>query len=160
MDVDPRTRAASTYACADVSDQPRCFAVSWPVPVVATLTKPDTVFPVLQSSRFTGVHQVNSQYCQLYYQRLVSVMPRVKAAAEARWPGVPVCKVLELQDGQPCVMIGTLYKDMKLKPSILDEYVKDVRPCIHLHSRARCTDTPPTTAVHAPRRHHQLQVCG
>jgi DNA polymerase delta subunit 2 len=74
------------------------------------------------------VHQINSQYCQLYYQRLVSVMPRVKAAAEARWPGVPVCKVLELQDGQPCVVIGTVYKDMKLKPSILDEYVKDVRP--------------------------------
>ena len=31
-------------------------------------------------------------------------------------------KVLDLVDGQDCILVGTLYKEMKLKPSILDEY--------------------------------------
>ena len=34
--------------------------------------------------------------------------------------------MLELQDGEDCIVLGTLYKEMKLKPSILDEYVKDL----------------------------------
>ena len=37
-----------------------------------------------------------------------------------------VAKILELEDGQECVIIGTLYKDMILKPTILDEYTKEV----------------------------------
>ena len=40
----------------------------------------------------------------------------------------PVAKILEvgaLPEGQEVVAIGTLYKDMKLKPSIMDEYAKD-----------------------------------
>lgn len=32
--------------------------------------------------------------------------------------------VLDLPEGQEVVVIGTLYKDMKLKPSILAEYSK------------------------------------
>lgn len=32
-----------------------------------------------------------------------------------------------MPEGAEVVVIGTIYKDMKLKPSILDEYVK-VRP--------------------------------
>ena len=35
-------------------------------------------------------------------------------------------KVLELADGVECILLGTLYKEMRLKPSILDEYVKDL----------------------------------
>lgn len=31
-----------------------------------------------------------------------------------------------------CVLVGTLYKEMKLKPSILDEYVKDKTTQQHL----------------------------
>jgi len=37
-----------------------------------------------------------------------------------------VRKVLELVEGQECILVGTLYKEMRLKPSILDEYVKDL----------------------------------
>ena len=32
--------------------------------------------------------------------------------------------VLNLPEGQECCVIGTVYKEMKLKPNILDEYVK------------------------------------
>ena len=35
-----------------------------------------------------------------------------------------VKSVLDLPEGQDVVVIGTLYKDMKLKPSILAEYSK------------------------------------
>ncbi len=33
-----------------------------------------------------------------------------------------VDKILNLQQNNTCYLIGTLYKDMKLKPNILDEY--------------------------------------
>jgi len=37
-----------------------------------------------------------------------------------------VCTVLGLEEGKECVIVGTLYKHMKLKPCILDEYSKEV----------------------------------
>lgn len=40
------------------------------------------------------------------------------------------CTVLGLELGKECVVVGTLYKHMKLKPSILDEYSKEV--CVSL----------------------------
>jgi hypothetical protein len=37
-----------------------------------------------------------------------------------------VVRVLEVpEEGEEVAMLGTLYKESKLKPSILDEYVKD-----------------------------------
>lgn len=44
--------------------------------------------------------------------------------------------MLELVEREDCILLGTLYKEMKLKPSILDEYVKDVR----------CRSRPPASA--------------
>ena len=35
-----------------------------------------------------------------------------------------VTKILDLPENQEVVVIGTLYKEMKLKPSILNEYNK------------------------------------
>lgn len=37
-----------------------------------------------------------------------------------------VCTVLGLEEEKECIIVGTLYKHMKLKPSILDEYSKEV----------------------------------
>lgn len=37
-----------------------------------------------------------------------------------------VCKVLGLEKGKECVIVGTLFKHMKLKPCVLDEYSKEV----------------------------------
>jgi DNA polymerase delta subunit 2 len=33
--------------------------------------------------------------------------------------------ILKVEEDVECCVVGTLYKDMKLKPSILDEYAKD-----------------------------------
>lgn len=43
-----------------------------------------------------------------------------------------VCTVLGLEDGKECIIVGTLYKHMKLKPSILDEYSKEVSYCLSM----------------------------
>lgn len=40
-----------------------------------------------------------------------------------------VVGILAVPEGAEVVIVGTVYKDMKLKPSILDEYVK-----VHLAS--------------------------
>jgi hypothetical protein len=51
--------------------------------------------------------------------------PAVEAAAAARWPGVPLVRVLKVPEEGEVAVVGTLYKEMALKPSILDEYTKD-----------------------------------
>lgn len=38
-----------------------------------------------------------------------------------------VCNILALEEGKSCMVVGTLYKQMQLKPSVLDEYSKEVR---------------------------------
>jgi DNA polymerase delta subunit 2 len=65
------------------------------------------------------------QYAQIYFGRYARLEPVVRARAERRWPGVPVKKILAVEEGEECAVVGTLYKDMKLKPSILDDYSKD-----------------------------------
>ncbi|KAF3633981.1 putative peptidyl-prolyl cis-trans isomerase CYP20-2, chloroplastic-like [Capsicum annuum] len=47
-----------------------------------------------------------------------------------------VCTVLGLEEGKECIIVGTLYKHMKLKPSILDEYSKErsVSPLVQRHN--------------------------
>ena len=81
---------------------------------------------VERDDRFSLERKIYGQYFQLYYQRLMLLLPRLKEAVAAKWPGsAPHIKVLDLKEGEECVIMGTLYKDMKLKPSILDDYVKE-----------------------------------
>lgn len=72
------------------------------------------------------------QYAQLYFYRLIKLRPCVVAAARQRWPGVGEVRVMDAQEGVDCVLVGTLYKEMNLKPSILDEYIKDKAVQQHL----------------------------
>lgn len=55
---------------------------------------------------YTGIYKIVPESC-LYYM-------------------FAVCTVLGLEKGKECIIVGTLYKHMKLKPSILDEYSKEV----------------------------------
>ena len=79
-----------------------------------------------RDDRFALDKKIYGQYFQLYYQRLMLLLPRLKLAVEAKWPGAATAKILDLKEGEECVIMGTLYKDMRLKPSILDEYGKDL----------------------------------
>ncbi len=48
------------------------------------------------------------------------------AAASQSWVLLcAVTRILDIPEEGEVAIVGTLYKDMKLKPSILDEYVKD-----------------------------------
>ncbi|KAH8485682.1 hypothetical protein H0E87_027212, partial [Populus deltoides] len=65
------------------------------------------------------------QYSQIYFARL-HMMRTLLYSLVTHWkPHVPVCTVLELEEGKECIIVGTLYKHMKLKPCILDEYSKE-----------------------------------
>ena len=65
------------------------------------------------------------QYSQVYFYRLVKLRPIVIEAAERKWPGVPYVRVLDVSEEREVFTVGTLYKEMALKPSILDEYTKE-----------------------------------
>ncbi|KAG9134484.1 hypothetical protein Leryth_021499 [Lithospermum erythrorhizon] len=65
------------------------------------------------------------QYSQIYFARL-HLMRTLLYSLLPRWkPYLPVRTVLGLEEGKECVIVGTLYKHMKLKPCILDEYSKE-----------------------------------
>ncbi len=66
----------------------------------------------------------DSQYAPIYFCRLELMTPLLLARIAQQWPGVPVSKILDLPEGQEVAVVGTVYKEMKLKPSILDEYNK------------------------------------
>lgn len=110
------------------------------------LRAPDATMPQAQTlqrqtqtyatnnDRFALDKKIYGQYFQLYYQRLMLLLPRLKASVTSKWPDSNITKVLDLKEGEECVIIGTLYKNMKLKPSILDEYGKDLSLGVELNS--------------------------
>ncbi|XP_065601093.1 DNA polymerase delta subunit 2 [Cyrtonyx montezumae] len=62
------------------------------------------------------------QYAHLYATRLLSMRPRLEQQARLRWgDGVLLRKMCELQVGERCCVVGTLFKVMQLQPSILQE---------------------------------------
>uniref|UniRef100_A0A3N7HQ65 DNA polymerase delta small subunit n=1 Tax=Populus trichocarpa TaxID=3694 RepID=A0A3N7HQ65_POPTR len=65
------------------------------------------------------------QYSQIYFARLHTMRTLLYSLVTHWKPHVPVCTVLELEEGKECIIVGTLYKHMKLKPCILDEYSKE-----------------------------------
>ncbi|KAG4913060.1 hypothetical protein AAZX31_19G133600 [Glycine max] len=76
------------------------------------------------------------QYSQIYFARL-HLMRTLLYSLIPHWkPNSPVCTVLGLEEGKECVIVGTLYKHMKLKPCILDEYSKErsVVPLVKPHN--------------------------
>lgn len=58
-------------------------------------------------------------------------------------------KILELDEDVDCVLIGTLYKEMRLKPSILDEYTKDMGA---VQARPAATPNASAAPLHPPHR--------
>ncbi|KAL6780503.1 POLD2 [Auxenochlorella protothecoides x Auxenochlorella symbiontica] len=93
----------------------------------------------LHDDRFQLQQRVyDRQFAQLYFYRLLKLRPAVSASAKRRWPSCTEVRVIDAVEDVDCVLVGTLYKEMKLKPSILDEYVKDKTTQQHL-GRTRFT---------------------
>ena len=63
------------------------------------------------------------QYSHTYAQRLHAMRERCKRAAVAAWPQVPfVSRTIDLKTSQDSVFVGTLFKEMKLKPCVLEQF--------------------------------------
>jgi len=74
--------------------------------------------------------QFSQQFSNLYFKRLEALRPVLKAkiASNSKYASAALAdNVLSVVSKQPAIVIGTLYKDMKLKPNILLEYTKEVR---------------------------------
>lgn len=86
------------------------------------------------SARFTIPKRTYSQqYSQIYFCRLRQLKSTLRDRSAAAWgeryPHVRVLdgiKDLSEKTAEECVLIGVLYKDMKLRPSALDEYMKEL----------------------------------
>lgn len=98
----------------------------------ATYTSLDEKFEIKKET-YRG-----QQYSQIYFARL-HLMRTVLYSLVSNWkPHLPICTILQLEEveGKECIIVGTLYKHMKLKPCILDEYSKErsVTPLVKPHN--------------------------
>lgn len=71
------------------------------------------------------------QYASNYFSRLEQLRPACMATAARRFPGVPIAQHANaLPQGPDVVLIATVVKDMKLRPSILKRIRKKAGPTL------------------------------
>lgn len=69
-----------------------------------------------------GERSFSRQYAHIYATRLIHMRPFLVSRAQQHWgSGVQTKKLCELQPGDKCCVVGTLFKSMQLQPSILRE---------------------------------------
>ncbi|KAM4616989.1 DNA polymerase delta subunit 2 [Polymixia lowei] len=75
------------------------------------------------SERFKiGERNFNRQYAHIYATRLMQMRPLLTERAQQKWGAkVHIRKLCDLQTGEQCCIVGTLFKHMQLQPSILKE---------------------------------------
>lgn len=74
------------------------------------------------------------QFGDMYFLRLTKIKPAVDEVAAASWSDTVIAgetakrvpRVLDVRQGELCWVTGTVYMDMSLKPSILEDVSKDV----------------------------------
>jgi len=68
----------------------------------------------------------HKQFASLYTRRLETTSVLLEARAKEKWgKDVPIKKLFQIQDAGRCILIGTLYRRMALRPSILAEVSED-----------------------------------
>ncbi|KAK3148497.1 hypothetical protein QOZ80_3BG0295770 [Eleusine coracana subsp. coracana] len=96
------------------------------MPVPMTMERKQAAYTNLdQRYAIQGEKYQGQQYSHIYFTRLHHMRNLLHALVPSWKPQVPVTTVLGLEEGKDCIIVGTLYKHMKLKPSILDEYSKE-----------------------------------
>ncbi|EGO61163.1 hypothetical protein NEUTE1DRAFT_76964 [Neurospora tetrasperma FGSC 2508] len=92
-----------------------------------------TNYKPLHTFKLEKTRPYQQQYADIYFLRLTKIRPAVEAAASAAWEGTVlggekvkrVERVLDVRQGELCWVAGTVYMDMPLKPSILEDVSKD-----------------------------------
>ncbi|KAK7593036.1 hypothetical protein V9T40_007788 [Parthenolecanium corni] len=66
------------------------------------------------------------QFCNIYSVRIVEARRRIEKVAATKWKK-SVKKLMDLNNlkGEQCVIVGTLYKNQELKPSVLRDVSKE-----------------------------------
>ncbi|KAM5539096.1 hypothetical protein V8D89_007319 [Ganoderma adspersum] len=111
------------------------MAVVDPLPTPhAPLTRPSTalVAPPEDASFLIKAtdKSYKHQYSNIYFVRLRVLRQRVEQRAKRRWNEVAgnpmfVPRVLDIEKGRLCFIIGTVYMDMPLKPNVLEDIARD-----------------------------------
>ncbi|KAI0078170.1 hypothetical protein K474DRAFT_1706721 [Panus rudis PR-1116 ss-1] len=99
------------------------------------LTRPPTFIlpPPDKSQKFTldaANKSYKHQYANIYFVRLRVLRGYIEREAQMRWKEVAgdptlVPRVLDVEKGQLCFIIGTVYMDMPLKPNVLEDIARD-----------------------------------
>ena len=74
-----------------------------------------------------GTRDFKAQYAPIYCLRLQQLRPVLVARAHDIWSHEDVHvspRILDLTTGQNSVIIGTIFKDMPLRPNVLEDYAK------------------------------------
>lgn len=107
---------------------------------------------------FKRANEFNRQYCAIYNVRLKQMTDLLKERIAKKWgteyPVMELHKVPE-NDFEKCVVIGTLFKDQKLKPSLLKQMLesKHLKP----HSiPAHFTDESDVLFIEDDKQRYQL----
>ncbi|KAG0143856.1 hypothetical protein CROQUDRAFT_80673 [Cronartium quercuum f. sp. fusiforme G11] len=65
------------------------------------------------------------QFANVYYLRLSKLRQKLIEAASAKWKGKKVGRVLDVDVGEVCVVVGTIYCEMKMKPNVLEDLARE-----------------------------------
>ncbi|TBU32286.1 DNA polymerase alpha/epsilon subunit B-domain-containing protein [Dichomitus squalens] len=111
------------------------MAVIDPIPTPSVpLTRPSTtvVTPPDSASFLIGSNDKSyrHQYSNIYFVRLRALRQHVEQQAQRKWSGVAgnpvfVPRVLDVEKGKLCFVIGTVYMEMPLKPNVLEDIARD-----------------------------------
>lgn len=78
-------------------------------------------------------NKYSDQYNSLYCKRLEVLRPKIQATAKKLWinnkkksPEL-LERTIDITPGQEVILIGTLVKESKLLPTVLEQYTKEVR---------------------------------
>ncbi|KAK4138706.1 hypothetical protein BT67DRAFT_431241 [Trichocladium antarcticum] len=97
------------------------------------LERSESNYKPLDSFALPKDRQYQQQFADIYFLRLAKIKPAVEAVANAAWEDTflggetaqQMERVLDVRQGQLCWVIGTVYMDMPLKPSVLEDVSKD-----------------------------------
>lgn len=98
------------------------------------LERCESNYKSLDSFALPKDRQYQQQFADIYFLRLTKIKPAVEQVASTAWEGTVLGgetatkadRVLDIRQGQLCWVIGTVYMDMPLKPSVMDDVSKDV----------------------------------
>ena len=88
--------------------------------------------------------EFTQQFSQIYYQRLMTLRPLIHADCQEIYEGAAnktasyVPRLVDLEEGSPSYIIGTIYRDMANKPNVLKELAEDCE--IHPEKTTTRTD--------------------